>query len=79
MVVTDRDALHPVRVGLEIASALRRLYGARFDAGTTAKLVGSSTQLAQVLSGTDPGKVSTAWTADEAQWRLLRAKYLLYF
>lgn len=79
MVITDREALHPVRVGLEIAGALRRLYGTKFDVANTAKLVGSSTQLTQVLSGTDPGKVSSAWATDEAQWRLLRAKYLLYF
>jgi uncharacterized protein YbbC (DUF1343 family) len=78
MIVTDREALRPVRVGLEIASALHRLYGAKFEVGTTAKLTGSSAQLAQVAAGVDPAKVSSAWSADEAKWRLLRAKYLLY-
>ena len=78
MVVTDREALRPVRVGLEIASALHRLYGAKFEVGTTAKLLGSSAQLAQVTSGVDPARVVAAWSADEAKWRLLRAKYLLY-
>jgi uncharacterized protein YbbC (DUF1343 family) len=78
MIVTDREALRPVRVGLEIASALHRLYGAKFDVGTTAKLTGSSAQLAQVASGVDPARIASAWSADEAKWRLLRAKYLLY-
>jgi uncharacterized protein YbbC (DUF1343 family) len=78
MIVTDREALRPVRVGLEIASALHRLYGAKFEVGTTAKLTGSSGQLAQVASGVDPGRIASAWSADEARWRLLRAKYLIY-
>jgi uncharacterized protein YbbC (DUF1343 family) len=78
MTVTDRDALRPVRVGLEIASALHRLYGAKFEVGTTAKLLGSSAQLAQVASGVDPAKIAATWSADEARWRLRRAKYLLY-
>ena len=79
MVVTDREALRPVRVGVEIAAALGKLHGSKFDPATTAKLYGSAAQLSQVLSGADPSRVASAWIADEAKWRLLRAKYLLYF
>jgi uncharacterized protein YbbC (DUF1343 family) len=78
MTVTDREALRPVRVGLEIASALSRMYGTKFDLGTTVKLTGSAAQLAQVAAGTDPAKIAATWSADESKWRLLRAKYLLY-
>ena len=45
MIVTDRDRLRPVRVGLEIAAALSRLYGAQFkleDAAYAVRLEGDA-------------------------------------
>ena len=41
MIVTDRDRLRPVRVGLEIASALSRLYGQQFRLEDAAYLFGA--------------------------------------
>jgi uncharacterized protein YbbC (DUF1343 family) len=79
MIVTDREALRPVRVGMEIASALSRMYRPVFDPKNTDRLVGSSKQLARILAGEDVAGVAAGWAADEAKWRLLRAKYLLYF
>jgi uncharacterized protein YbbC (DUF1343 family) len=78
MVVTDRTALQPVRVGLEVAAALARLHAGKLDLANTEKLVGSRDSLARMLRGEDPEKIAAAWAADEARWRLLRAKYLLY-
>ncbi|HXH08017.1 MAG TPA: exo-beta-N-acetylmuramidase NamZ domain-containing protein [Vicinamibacterales bacterium] len=78
MVVTDRDALRPVRVGLEIAAALYRLYGAKFEIDAAARLFGSREALARAKAGEDPARIAQDWAADEARWRLLRAKYLLY-
>jgi uncharacterized protein YbbC (DUF1343 family)/CubicO group peptidase (beta-lactamase class C family) len=78
MIVTDRDRLRPVRVGLEIASALAKMYGQQFkleDAGT---LFGSAATLAKVRAGDDPASIAASWSGDEAKWRLMRAKYLLY-
>jgi hypothetical protein len=67
-----------VRVGIEIASALVRLYPAQFEAAKAERLVGSRATLASVRSGTDPRRIAAGWAGDEARWRLLRAKYLLY-
>lgn len=78
MVVTDREAVRPVRVGLEILSALRRLHGDRLDLGNTARLYGSAGQLTALREGEDPDRIAASWNAGEAAWRLLRAKYLLY-
>ena len=39
-VVTDREAMRPVRLGLEVAAALVRLYGDRYDLGKTAVVAG---------------------------------------
>jgi uncharacterized protein YbbC (DUF1343 family) len=78
MVVTDRLALRPVRVGAEIAAALSRLYGGAYEIDAAARLFGSAANLAALKSGGDPGALVSGWSAAEARWRLLRAKHLLY-
>ncbi len=78
IVITDRQALRPVRVGLEIAAALQRLYPAHFALQNTGRLFGSAEGLKRLLAGEDPQQIAAAWAGDEAKWRLLRAKYLLY-
>jgi uncharacterized protein YbbC (DUF1343 family) len=78
MVITDRAALQPVRVGLEIAGALGRLFGAAYKLENTERLMGSRDNLERVVNGDDPATVAATWAAGEARWRQLRAKYLLY-
>jgi uncharacterized protein YbbC (DUF1343 family)/CubicO group peptidase (beta-lactamase class C family) len=78
MVITNRTALQPVRVGLEIAAALWKLHGDAYKMETTERLLGSRQSLERVKAGEDPSRVSAGWNAAEARWRQLRAKYLLY-
>jgi uncharacterized protein YbbC (DUF1343 family)/CubicO group peptidase (beta-lactamase class C family) len=78
MIVTDRAALRPVRVGLEIASALHRLYGAKYEIDRALRLFGSKDVLDRLKAGEDPGRIAASWAPGEARWRQLRAKYLLY-
>src|SRR5262249_17437898 len=78
IVVTARERLRPVRVGVEIASALARLYGEQFRLEDAGLLLGSRAVLARIRSGDDPAAIAASWAADEAKWRLTRAKYLLY-
>ena len=78
LIVTDRDRLRPVRVGLEIASTLSRLYGPQFRLEDAATLFGPKAMLEKIRAGADPAAIAASWTADEAKWRLTRAKYLLY-
>jgi uncharacterized protein YbbC (DUF1343 family)/CubicO group peptidase (beta-lactamase class C family) len=79
MIVTDRAALRPVRLGVEIAAMLHKLYGAKFDLDAAARLLGSRDVLARIRAGDDPETIAASWADDEAKWRLLRAKYLLYY
>ena len=78
MVITNRAALQPVRVGLELAAALWRLHGDRYQMETTGRLLGSRQALERVKAGEDPAAVAAGWSAAEARWRQLRAKYLIY-
>lgn len=77
-VITDRDALQPVRLGVEVASALVRLYGPQFDLDKAFTLLGSRDTVARIRGGEDPASIAQTWAAGEARWRRLRAKYLLY-
>jgi uncharacterized protein YbbC (DUF1343 family)/CubicO group peptidase (beta-lactamase class C family) len=78
MVITNRSALQPVRLGLEMAAALWKLYGNRYSMENTDRLLGSRKALERVKAGEDPATVAADWSADEARWRQLRAKYLIY-
>jgi uncharacterized protein YbbC (DUF1343 family) len=78
MIVTDRSAIHPVRVGLEVAAMLHKLYGSKYEVEAAERLFGSKEGLARIRSGDDPASIASSWAAGEARWRLLRNKYLLY-
>jgi uncharacterized protein YbbC (DUF1343 family)/CubicO group peptidase (beta-lactamase class C family) len=77
-VVTDREALRPVRLGVEVAAALVRLHGNRVEFGKTTLLLGSSDDVAALKAGADPSSLMAHWASAEGRWRRLRAKYLLY-
>ena len=78
MVITDRAVLRPVRVGIEIAAALRKLHPDRFDFRNTVRLLGSQQTIDRIRRGDDPAAIAESWAGDEARWRLMRAKYLIY-
>jgi uncharacterized protein YbbC (DUF1343 family)/CubicO group peptidase (beta-lactamase class C family) len=78
IVITDRNALRPVRVGVELASALLRLFPGKFEVDAGARLFGSAAGLARLKAGDDPAAIAASWAAAEGRWRLLRNKYLLY-
>jgi uncharacterized protein YbbC (DUF1343 family) len=78
MVVTNRTALPAVRVGIEIASALSSLYGEKYEPDNMWRLIGSESIVSRIRHGEDPAAIVASWSADEARWRQLRARYLLY-
>ena len=77
-VVTDRDALRPVRLGLEVAAALHRLHGDAFDLDAVARLFGSRAMLARIRAGDPTWAIAAGWDDGAAAWRRLSAPYLLY-
>jgi len=78
IVITDRHTLRPVRLGVEIASALWRLFPQQFEIDKAASLFGSADGLAQIKAGVDPAAIAASWAEAEARWKTMSAKYLLY-
>jgi uncharacterized protein YbbC (DUF1343 family) len=78
LIVTDRTALRPVRLGLEVAAMVSKLYGTKYELESAERLFGSRETLTRIRAGDDPALIVASWGAAEARWRLLRAKYLLY-
>ncbi len=78
MVVTNRAALQPARVGVEIASALFAQYRGQYEPNNMWRLVGAESIVERIRQGEDPAAIAARWSADEARWRRLRARYLLY-
>ena len=77
-IVTDRNALRPVRTGLELVGVISRLFPGKLDLKRTAVLYGSADQLARAMTGEDPATLAAQWANDEVAWLSLRAKYLIY-
>lgn len=78
LLVTNRQVLQPVRLGLEIAATLHRLYPEEYRLDVATSLLGSATALAHIKAGEEPAKAAKSWVVDEARWRELRKDYLLY-
>ena len=78
MLVTNRQVLQPVRLGLKIAATLHRLYPEEYHLEAANSLLGSAETLARIQSGVGSARVAESWLVDEAQWRELRKGYLLY-
>ncbi len=78
LVITDRAVLHPMRLGMELAAALWKLYPQHFDVDKTITLLGNVATIARLKRGDDPVAIVAGWEDDIASFRALRAKYLLY-
>jgi uncharacterized protein YbbC (DUF1343 family)/CubicO group peptidase (beta-lactamase class C family) len=78
IIVTDRERLKPMRVGVQIAATLSKMYGGQFKLEDAGPLLGSKATIARIRAGEDVAAIAASWAQDEAAWRLLRAKYLLY-
>ena len=76
--VRDRGAFQPVLMGLEIASALHRLYPEQFHVEKMIELLGSQATVERLSRGDDPKEIAAGWKPELDKFRALREKYLLY-
>ncbi len=76
--VTDREALDTTRVGLEVLSALRKLYPGKIDLAAGKKLIGSDDVLSRLTAGEDPRAIVQGLRDSVAEFARQREPYLLY-
>ena len=78
VVVTDRASLESMRMGIEIASALAKLYPGKFEVGKMIALVGNASTIKRLENGDAPAAIVSSWKGELDAFRKMRAKYLLY-
>jgi len=78
IVLDDRQALDGPAMGIEIISALHTLYPADFQIDKTLQLIGSRRVLQAIKDREDPRAIVLLWQEPLAQFKKLRANYLLY-
>jgi uncharacterized protein YbbC (DUF1343 family) len=78
VVLHDRQALDAPALGIEITSALYRLYPKNFQIDKTLGLIGSKEVLQAIKNGQDPAAITQGWQNSLEGFCLLRSKYLLY-
>jgi uncharacterized protein YbbC (DUF1343 family) len=78
VVLTDRDALQTMRMGIEIASALGKPYPGKFETAKMIELVGNAAAIERLAQGDAPAHIVARWSGELGAFRVTRAKYLLY-
>jgi uncharacterized protein YbbC (DUF1343 family) len=78
LVLTDRSALDAGRLGVELLSALARLYPNDFRLAKTIRLLGSQRTLERIHAGDGAMAIVAGWQEDLDAFCKLRALYLLY-
>ncbi|HUR99881.1 MAG TPA: exo-beta-N-acetylmuramidase NamZ domain-containing protein, partial [Pyrinomonadaceae bacterium] len=78
MIVTNRNTFESVRTGLEIASALRKLYPGEWEVDRYGRLLVNGGILEMVKRGESPEAVEAAWKKSLDDFEKRRAPYLLY-
>lgn len=76
--IIDRQAVRAMRLGMEIASILHKMYPEKFDVDKIMTLVGNAETIRQLQAGTPPEQIVEGWSADLTRFDEIRKKYLRY-
>jgi uncharacterized protein YbbC (DUF1343 family) len=77
-VITDRNVLDSVRLGLELASALERLYPGKIDLDVNKKLIGNMSTIRALKAQEDPRTIIQNQETGLRSFLARREQYLLY-
>jgi uncharacterized protein YbbC (DUF1343 family) len=76
--ISDRFSVRSMRMGVEIAATLQKLYPKHFDPEKLLLLVGNSDTIQQLQAGAAPEKIAASWSAALTAFDQIRRKYFLY-
>ncbi len=77
-VITDRNSFSSVRFGLELGSALAKLFPGKMNWKANEKLLGGSRILSALSAADDPATIEQSYSVDLERFRARRAEFLLY-
>jgi uncharacterized protein YbbC (DUF1343 family) len=78
LVLTERNALDAPELGIELATALQRLYPADFKIGRMTELLMNSAAFDGLMAGRDPRRIAQDWQEELQKFEVVRQKYLIY-
>src|SRR5437879_1417363 len=76
--VTDRFVVRSMRLGLEIAEILQKLYPKDFDTDKLVGLLGNAETVRQIKDGVSPDEIVSSWSDALRSFDQVRRKYYLY-
>lgn len=78
LIVTDRNVLDSPQMGIELASALRKLYPDNWKLNPISGLLVNQRVFDALSAGDDPRDIAQAWQDDLDKFREIRSRYLIY-
>jgi uncharacterized protein YbbC (DUF1343 family) len=78
VVLTNRDTMESLLLGMEIASALGKLYPGKIEAAKMIVLIGNASTIKLLEAGEDPVAILATWDKDVEEFQKIREQYLLY-
>lgn len=78
IILVDRQALDPTVMGIEIISALYKLFPADFKIDKTSDIICAGWILQAIKNENNPDSIVMQWQASLEQFRKLRSRYLIY-
>ena len=76
--IGEKPAVRSMRMGLEIAVVLKKLYPDKVDLSKTMRLLGNSLTVQELKDGVPPEKIVSDWHDDLVKFDTMRRKYFLY-
>ncbi len=76
--IGEKSAVRSMRMGLEIAATLKKMYPDKMDLAKTMTLLGNATTVQLLQDGVAPEKIVADWKDDLAAYEAKRRKYFLY-
>jgi uncharacterized protein YbbC (DUF1343 family) len=76
--IRDRTRFDPVRIGIAMAIALRKLHAASWDDSRLRRMLGDPAVAQAIHDGRKLGDIEALYKEELERFRSKRAKYLLY-
>jgi uncharacterized protein YbbC (DUF1343 family) len=78
IILLDRNTLEATELGIELASALRKLYPEQWQMARMIEILANQTVFDAIASGEDPRRIAQSWQERLQQFLKVREKYLIY-